>query len=112
MTQRDYAELIARRSAARAAFAKAAENYDAFVTLAATGAAPVGFTTTGNAIMNVAASLLGVPALGLPVLMDEKMPLGLQLMGGAERDAALFETATWVLAALGRADLIGSSPEN
>jgi Asp-tRNA(Asn)/Glu-tRNA(Gln) amidotransferase A subunit family amidase len=107
MTQRDYAGLIARRAAARAAFAKAAENYDAFVTLAATGAAPVGFATTGNAVMNVAASLLGVPALALPVLVDEKMPLGLQLMGGAARDASLFETATWVLTALDRTDLIG-----
>ena len=112
MTQADYAELIAQRDAARAAFAKAAENYDAFITLAATGAAPVGFTTTGNAIMNVAASLLGVPALTLPVLTDENMPLGLQLMGGAERDAALFETATWVLAALERTDLIGAAIES
>jgi Asp-tRNA(Asn)/Glu-tRNA(Gln) amidotransferase A subunit family amidase len=108
MTQRDYAELIKRRAAARAAFAKAAENYDAFVTLGATGAAPVGFATTGNPGMNVAASLLGVPALTLPVLTDEKMPLGLQLMGGSESDASLFETATWVLTALDRADLIGA----
>jgi Asp-tRNA(Asn)/Glu-tRNA(Gln) amidotransferase A subunit family amidase len=108
MTQGDYAALVERRAAARAAFAKAAENYDAFVTLAATGAAPVGFATTGNAIMNVAASLLGVPALALPVLSDEQLPLGLQLMGGAGRDAAMFETAVWVLVALDRDELIGS----
>ncbi len=108
-TQADYAKLIAQRDSARAAFAKAAANYESFVTLAATGAAPVGFTTTGNAIMNVAASLLGVPALTLPVLTDENMPLGLQLMGSAERDAALFETATWVLTTLGRDDLIGAT---
>jgi Asp-tRNA(Asn)/Glu-tRNA(Gln) amidotransferase A subunit family amidase len=108
MTQRDYAALIERRAAARATFARAAENYDAFVTLAATGAAPVGFSTTGSPAMNVAASLLGVPALALPVLADEQLPLGLQLMGGAERDAALFETAVWVLTALDRADLIGA----
>ena len=109
MTQRDYAALIERRNAARTAFARAAERYDAFVTLAATAAAPVGFKTTGNPAMNVAASYLGVPAIGLPVLTDEQLPLGLQLMGGADRDAALFETATWVLAALNRVDLIGSS---
>ena len=107
MTQGDYAGLIKQREEARTAFAKAAENYDAFVTLGATGAAPVGFATTGNPGMNVAASLLGVPALTLPVLTDEKMPLGLQLMGGAERDASLFGTATWVLTAFERADLIG-----
>ena len=33
MTQRDYAELLKRRDAARAAYAKAASRYDAFVTL-------------------------------------------------------------------------------
>ena len=73
MTQADYAALIAQRDSARAAFAKAAENYDAFVTLGATGAAPVGF------------------------------------MGGADRDAALIETAIWALTAFERPDLIGAS---
>ncbi len=109
MSQHDYAALLEQRASARAAFASAAENCDAFVTLAATGAAPVGFTTTGNPAMNVAASLLGVPALALPVLADEGLPLGLQLMGGGQSDARLFETAVWVLAALDRADLIGVS---
>jgi Asp-tRNA(Asn)/Glu-tRNA(Gln) amidotransferase A subunit family amidase len=109
MTQRDYGALIERRAAARSVFAKAAENYDAFVTLAATGAAPIGINTTGSPAMNVAASLLGVPALTLPVLSDEELPLGLQLMGSAACDASLFEAATWVLTALGRAELIGSN---
>jgi Asp-tRNA(Asn)/Glu-tRNA(Gln) amidotransferase A subunit family amidase len=108
MTQTDYAALLAQRNRARAAFAKAAEKYDAFVTLSATGAAPVGFETTGNPVMNAPASYLGVPAISLPLLKDEGLPLGLQLMGGADRDAALFETATWVVAALGREDLIGA----
>jgi Asp-tRNA(Asn)/Glu-tRNA(Gln) amidotransferase A subunit family amidase len=108
MTQRDYAELVVRRDGARAAFAAAAANYDAVVTLAATGAAPVGFSITGNPAMNVAASYLGTPAISLPALEDEKLPLGLQLMGGADCDAALFETASWVLSTLGRGDLIGA----
>ncbi len=110
MTQTDYAALLAQRNRARAAFAKAAEKYDAFVTLSAAGAAPVGFETTGNPVMNAPASYLGVPAVSLPLLKDEGLPLGLQLMGGADRDAALFETATWVVAALGREDLIGAGP--
>ncbi len=109
MTQSDYAALIARRDAARAAFEKAAANYDGFVTLAATGAAPLGFATTGNPAMNVAGSFLGCPAITLPVLSDEDLPLGLQLMAGKDRDAALFEVAVWALTALGRDDLIGSA---
>ena len=109
MTQREYGELLARRAAVRATYAKAASRYDAFVTLGACGAAPIGLGTTGNTIMNVTASLLGCPALTLPVLSDEGLPLGLQFLGGPNRDAALFAVAIWALgAALGRDDLIGS----
>ena len=110
MTQRQYSESLARRMAARATYAKAAGRYDAFVTLGACGAAPVGLGSTGNPAMNVAASLLGCPALTLPLLEDDGMPLGLQLLGGANRDAALFEVAGWVAAdAFGRADLVGAA---
>lgn len=109
MTQDEYAGLLARRSAARATFAQVAAHYDAFVTLGACGAAPVGLGSTGNTAMNVAASLLGCPALTLPLLSDEGLPLGLQLMGATDRDAALFETASFVAAnAFDRADLVGS----
>lgn len=110
MTQAEYRDLLAQRAAARAAFARVAARYDAAVTLAAPGAAPLGLTSTGNPAMNVAASFLGTPALALPVLEDEGLPLGLQLIGAAGGDAALFEVAAGLLAAvLDRADLIGSS---
>ena len=109
-TQRQYSELLARRVAAREAFAKVEDRYDAFVTLGACGAAPVGLSTTGNTAMNVAASLLGCPALTVPVLTDEGLPLGMQLLGAVDRDAALFDVANWVVRdALGRADLLGVS---
>jgi Asp-tRNA(Asn)/Glu-tRNA(Gln) amidotransferase A subunit family amidase len=59
--------------------------------------------------MNVAASLLGCPALTLPLPQDEGLPLGLQLLGGADRDAALFEAAGWVAGdAFRRPDLVGA----
>ena len=109
MTQREYGELIARRAAVRATYDKAASRYDGFVTLAACGAAPVGLGSTGNTVMNAAASLAGVPALTLPLLSDEGLPLGLQLMGRMNGDAALFEMASWVAGvALERADLVGA----
>jgi len=108
MTQREYGELIARRAAVRAVYEKAASRYDAFVTLGACGAAPVGLGSTGNTIMNVAASLLGCPALTLPVLSDEGLPLGLQFLGGMDRDAALFGVASWLAdTAFSRGDLVG-----
>jgi Asp-tRNA(Asn)/Glu-tRNA(Gln) amidotransferase A subunit family amidase len=110
MTQQQYAELIARRASVRAAYEKTASRYDAFITLGACGAAPVGLGTTGNTAMNVTASLLGCPAITLPLLTDEGLPLGLQLLGSMNRDAALFEVAAWVAAdGFGRADLVGAA---
>jgi Asp-tRNA(Asn)/Glu-tRNA(Gln) amidotransferase A subunit family amidase len=110
MSQKEYGELIARRAAIRAAYEKAASRYDAFITLGACGAAPVGLGSTGNTIMNVAASLLGCPALTLPLLSDEGLPLGLQVLVGMNRDAQLFETAAWVAGtAFARNDLVGAA---
>jgi Asp-tRNA(Asn)/Glu-tRNA(Gln) amidotransferase A subunit family amidase len=88
---------IALRDELRAAYQRLAIEFDACITLAAPGAAPVGLDWTGDAIFNAPASLLGIPALSLPVLSDEGLPLGLQLMGFAHRDAALFGTAAWVM---------------
>jgi len=48
----------------------------------------------------VPGSTLGIPTVSLPVLADEGLPLGLQLMGFAHRDAQLFATAAAVLATL------------
>jgi Asp-tRNA(Asn)/Glu-tRNA(Gln) amidotransferase A subunit family amidase len=109
MTQQQYADAVGLRSAARDAFARVAGRYDAAITLSATGAAPVGLGSTGNPIMNVSASMLGTPALSLPVLEDEGLPLGLQLIGGVNQDAALFGVATGLLGTvLARPDLIGA----
>jgi Asp-tRNA(Asn)/Glu-tRNA(Gln) amidotransferase A subunit family amidase len=109
MTQREYGELIARRASVRMAYARVAGHYDACVTLGACGAAPVGLGMTGNTIMNVAASLLGCPALTLPLLADEGLPLGLQLMGSMDRDADLFGVASRVAGdVFGRGDLVGA----
>ena len=108
MTQKEFAELLKRRVAVRGTYAKAAANYDAFITAGACGAAPAGFGMTGNTAMNVSASLLGCPALTIPVLADEGLPLGLQLLGRTDEDAALFSVASWVAGdALSRPDLVG-----
>jgi Asp-tRNA(Asn)/Glu-tRNA(Gln) amidotransferase A subunit family amidase len=90
MTQEDYGRALARRNALRIAYADLMASFDAAITLSATGAAPVGFTATGHPGFNVPASLLGVPAISLPLLQDEGMPLGLQLIGTSGQDAELF----------------------
>jgi Asp-tRNA(Asn)/Glu-tRNA(Gln) amidotransferase A subunit family amidase len=108
MTQSEYGDLVERRDDVRSVFAKAASRYDGFLTLGACGAAPVGLGMTGNTVMNVAASLLGCPALTVPVLHDGGLPLGLQMLAGMGRDAALFSMASWILLGrFDRSDLVG-----
>ena len=93
MTLADYGAAIARRQRNRETHARLAARYDAAITLAAPGAAPVGLGSTGNPVFNVPASMLGIPALALPLLLAEGLPLGLQIAGFASEDARLFATA-------------------
>ena len=100
MTLDDYRRDIAERQGRRATYQELAAEFDACVTLSAPGAAPVGLSWTGDPAFVVPGSMLGVPTISLPVLRDEGLPLGLQLLGFADADAALFSTAGGVLAIL------------
>jgi Asp-tRNA(Asn)/Glu-tRNA(Gln) amidotransferase A subunit family amidase len=100
MTIEDYRRMLTERQKRRDVYEALAPEFDACITLAATGAAPVGLHSTGNPVFVVPASMLGIPAISLPVLADGGLPLGLQLMGFADRDAALFSCAGGVLAQL------------
>ncbi|MEP9377205.1 amidase [Aquabacter sp. CN5-332] len=95
MTPADYAAALEDRTHVREIFADTLSRFDGAVALAATGAAPLGLGYTGDPVMNVPASLLGVPAISLPLLEDQGLPLGLQVMGLAGEDAALMGLAAW-----------------
>ena len=97
MTLDDYRADLADRAKRRVAYHGLAPEFDACISITAPGAAPIGLGSTGNPEFVVPGSLLGVPALALPVLQDEGLPLGLQLLGFADRDAALFATAASAL---------------
>jgi Asp-tRNA(Asn)/Glu-tRNA(Gln) amidotransferase A subunit family amidase len=100
MRQSEYAVLLARREAARDAYAALAGEADAVVSVTAPGAAPIGLETTGNPIFVVPGSLLGAPGVTLPVLDDGGLPLGLQVLGFPQCDADLFGLAGWIDIAL------------
>jgi Asp-tRNA(Asn)/Glu-tRNA(Gln) amidotransferase A subunit family amidase len=96
MTLADYRAALTERGRIRALYAKLAGSFDACISLAATGPAPEGLHATGNSAFVVPSSLLGVPALSLPLFQTGGMPLGLQVMGFADQDAAAFALSAWL----------------
>jgi Asp-tRNA(Asn)/Glu-tRNA(Gln) amidotransferase A subunit family amidase len=96
MTQANYATAITERERVRQVYATL-QDYDLCVSLSATGPAPLGLGSTGDPVFGAASSLLGVPSLSLPVLQAEGLPLGLQLVGFADADAAMFAGAAAIL---------------
>jgi Asp-tRNA(Asn)/Glu-tRNA(Gln) amidotransferase A subunit family amidase len=101
LTQAQYRRSLDKRASIRAAYAKLAQVGDACITLTATGAAPVGLDSTGNPAFAIAGSLLGVPALNLPLLSEGGLPVGLQVLGYEQQDADLFAVSRTVETILG-----------
>jgi Asp-tRNA(Asn)/Glu-tRNA(Gln) amidotransferase A subunit family amidase len=96
MTLADYRAALNERARIRALYAALAGSFDGCITLAATGGAPKGLQSTGNAQFAVPSSLLGVPALTLPLFEIDGMPLGLQIVGFFNDDARAFAIAGWL----------------
>jgi Asp-tRNA(Asn)/Glu-tRNA(Gln) amidotransferase A subunit family amidase len=71
--------------------------YDAIITPAAPGEAPMGLDATGNPTFCTIWTLTGVPALSLPLMQGSHgMPMGVQLVGARGDDARLLRTARWL----------------
>lgn len=97
----DYRAALAERAQARAVYARLAAICDGSLTLTAPAAAPLGLETTGNPIFAVPFSMLGVPAISLPLLREQNLPLGLQITGFGGQDAAAIGIAAWLVQTLG-----------
>ncbi|MGW6917402.1 amidase [Kitasatospora sp. NPDC054939] len=66
---------------------------DLWLAPAATGPAPVGLDSTGDAVMSLPWSYAGLPALSLPAGRLGGLPLGLQVIGAAGQDERLLALA-------------------
>jgi Asp-tRNA(Asn)/Glu-tRNA(Gln) amidotransferase A subunit family amidase len=97
MTQDQFADLLAERERVRGVYATLKGAFDVCVTLSAPGAAPKGLEWTGDPLFTVPTSLVGMPTVTLPVLQDDGMPLGLQVIGHTKADAELFAHAGGIL---------------
>jgi Asp-tRNA(Asn)/Glu-tRNA(Gln) amidotransferase A subunit family amidase len=73
------------------------DHYDVLLTPAAPGVAPASLETTGRAIFNGMWTLMGVPAVSVPLLTGENaMPIGVQVVGRRGGEAGVLKAAKWL----------------
>lgn len=71
--------------------------YEAILTPATAGTAPKGLESTGSPAFCTLWTLCGLPAITLPLMSSEGLPLGVQLVGPRGGDARLLRTARWLV---------------
>lgn len=107
MDLQEYRLLLLKREHCRALMRTLAPLADGLITLSASGPAPliekpanpdpiVPYGTNGTSWFTYAASMLGVPAVTLPLIAVEKMPVGVQLLGQQNEDDRITGVARWI----------------
>ena len=94
LDDRARARATARVEAQRDRLRQVFREFDALLTLAAPGEAPLGLGSTGNAVFSAIWTLTGVPAVTLPLLRGaDGMPIGVQVIGARGADGKLLAIA-------------------
>jgi Asp-tRNA(Asn)/Glu-tRNA(Gln) amidotransferase A subunit family amidase len=92
----EYARALAGRRTMIALAADWLSNYDALIAPPAPAGAPRGLDGTGDPSCCTLASLLGAPAITLPIGLDASgLPLGMQLVANPGSDDGLLAIAAW-----------------
>jgi len=94
---KDYLAAQALAESLAAEIAEITFAYDAIITPAAPGPAPLGLGATGDPSFATLWTLTGVPAITLPLMQDEAgLPMGVQLVSRRGDDARLLRNARWL----------------
>ena len=94
---KEYAEAIDFRKQSYESYQEVFEDYHGVLMPSSPGVAPKGLKSTGTAEFNKVWSYLGTPCISLPLLEGEnKLPLGLQLIGDRYDDHRFLGVARWL----------------
>ena len=92
----DYLAAKSMQEKLRSALAEETSAFDAILTVPAFGEAPEGLDFTGKAEYCAPWTLVGAPAISLPAGFGKnRLPLGIQLVGGYRQDVRLLSVAKW-----------------
>ena len=91
-----YERALGRRRQARDRVMASGDSVDACITLSSSGPAPLDRAYTGSRALQTAWTVIGFPTLGLPLLVVDGLPLGVQVMGFEGRDHELVAIARWI----------------
>ena len=98
ITAVDYNRAVEWREVLNTGLNEVFQRYDAILTPAATGEAPVGLESTGNPVFSTLWTYCGTPAVTLPLLRGAAgLPMGVQLVSGRGDDGRLLRTARWLV---------------
>jgi Asp-tRNA(Asn)/Glu-tRNA(Gln) amidotransferase A subunit family amidase len=107
MTVADYRAALIDRQMAQACYAGVSAQADAVITLSSPGPAPLWSgdapgkppapRPTGDPVFNFPSSMLFAPAVTMPLMAVQGMPLGAQIMGQQHEDAKITSMARWLL---------------
>lgn len=104
ITQAEYEDALLVKASAEKFFADFFLEFDAIIAPSAAGEAPTFGTGTGDPIFCTLWTLAGLPCVSLPLLVgDTGLPIGVQLIGPAEKDNRLLRTARWLQTQLANA---------
>ena len=92
----DYLAALERQEEIRRHIEALAGIADGFVSLTASGPAPIGLEYTGSRSFQIFWTLTATPCITLPLLAVDNLPVGVQVMGFRDRDADLISCAGWI----------------
>jgi Asp-tRNA(Asn)/Glu-tRNA(Gln) amidotransferase A subunit family amidase len=93
----DYFAALSARERFYASTSEIFLDYGTILTPAALGPAPKDHGTTGSPVFCAFWTYLGVPAVTLPLLETDGMPMGIQLVGPRRDDGRLLRSARWLV---------------
>ena len=97
ISESSYRKALDARNQVREKLRKELSHYDFFISPSAPGEAPEGLTSTGDPIFSRGWTLLGGPAITLPLGAGANhLPLGVQLSANLHQDDKLVAHASWL----------------